>query len=569
LEINQPKYIFVTGGVVSSLGKGIAASSIAFLLKSRGIPVTMLKLDPYFNVDPGTMSPYQHGEVYVTEDGIEADLDLGHYERFIDENMGKDNNATSGQIYQTILKKERKGEFLGATIQIIPHITDEIKNRIKKVSKNGEYKIVVVEIGGTVGDIEGLPFYEAIRQLGLEVGKENAIYIHLALAPFLRKANELKTKPIQHSVKELRSIGLQPDILLCRAEVEINDDVKKKLALFCNVKQEDVFSAPDVETIYLVPTNFEKQGIANAIMEKLNIKPRRHNFEMINEWNKRTENLAKCLESVNDYENCVEREWTKDTYPIQIALVGKYTELSDAYKSYIETFNHVSAYLNTPIYLRYIDSALLEDPKNDIDLVFSRINGIVVPGGFGNRGWEGKIKAIEYARTKKIPFLGICLGLQASVIEFARNVCKIENANSEEFSEIKNDIIHLLPYQEQNIKVQMGGTMRLGAYDCELLENSKAFYIYKKKNIIQERHRHRLEVNNQYLQILEKNEMIISGKYRIPKSEEFLVEIIELKDHPFFIATQFHPEFKSRFLNPHPLYIEFVLSISQMLATRK
>jgi len=569
LEINQPKYIFVTGGVVSSLGKGIAASSIAFLLKSRGIPVTMLKLDPYFNVDPGTMSPYQHGEVYVTEDGIEADLDLGHYERFIDENMGKDNNATSGQIYQTILKKERKGEFLGATIQIIPHITDEIKNRIKKVSKNGEYKIVVVEIGGTVGDIEGLPFYEAIRQLGLEVGKENAIYIHLALAPFLRKANELKTKPIQHSVKELRSIGLQPDILLCRAEVEINDDVKKKLALFCNVKQEDVFSAPDVETIYLVPTNFEKQGIANAIMEKLNIKPRRHNFEMINEWNKRTENLAKCLESVNDYENCVEREWTKDTYPIQIALVGKYTELSDAYKSYIETFNHVSAYLNTPIYLRYIDSALLEDPKNDIDLVFSRINGIVVPGGFGNRGWEGKIKAIEYARTKKIPFLGICLGLQASVIEFARNVCKIENANSEEFSEIKNDIIHLLPYQEQNIKVQMGGTMRLGAYDCELLENSKAFYIYKKKNIIQERHRHRLEVNNQYLQILEKNEMIISGKYRIPKSEEFLVEMIELKDHPFFIATQFHPEFKSRFLNPHPLYVEFVLSISQMLATRK
>jgi len=569
LEINQPKYIFVTGGVVSSLGKGIAASSIAFLLKSRGIPVTMLKLDPYFNVDPGTMSPYQHGEVYVTEDGIEADLDLGHYERFIDENMGKDNNATSGQIYQTILKKERKGEFLGATIQIIPHITDEIKNRIKKVSKNGEYKIVVVEIGGTVGDIEGLPFYEAIRQLGLEVGKENAIYIHLALAPFLRKANELKTKPIQHSVKELRSIGLQPDILLCRAEVEINDDVKKKLALFCNVKQEDVFSAPDVETIYLVPTNFEKQGIANAIMEKLNIKPRRHNFEMINEWNKRTENLAKCLESVNDYENCVEREWTKDTYPIQIALVGKYTELSDAYKSYIETFNHVSAYLNTPIYLRYIDSALLEDPKNDIDLVFSRINGIVVPGGFGNRGWEGKIKAIEYARTKKISFLGICLGLQASVIEFARNVCKIENANSEEFSEIKNDIIHFLPYQEQNIKVQMGGTMRLGAYNCELLENSKAFYIYKKKNIIQERHRHRLEVNNQYLQILEKNEMIISGKYRIPKSEEFLVEIIELKDHPFFIATQFHPEFKSRFLNPHPLYIEFVLSISQMLATRK
>lgn len=569
MEINQPKYIFVTGGVVSSLGKGIAASSIAFLLKSRGIPVTMLKLDPYFNVDPGTMSPYQHGEVYVTEDGIEADLDLGHYERFIDENMGKDNNATSGQIYQTILKKERKGEFLGATIQIIPHITDEIKNRIKKVSKNGEYKIVVVEIGGTVGDIEGLPFYEAIRQLGLEVGKENAIYIHLALAPFLRKANELKTKPIQHSVKELRSIGLQPDILLCRAEVEINDDVKKKLALFCNVKQEDVFSAPDVETIYLVPTNFEKQGIANAIMEKLNIKPRRHNFEMINEWNKRTENLAKCLESVNDYENCVEREWTKDTYPIQIALVGKYTELSDAYKSYIETFNHVSAYLNTPIYLRYIDSALLEDPKNDIDLVFSRINGIVVPGGFGNRGWEGKIKAIEYARTKKISFLGICLGLQASVIEFARNVCKIENANSEEFSEIKNDIIHFLPYQEQNIKVQMGGTMRLGAYNCELLENSKAFYIYKKKNIIQERHRHRLEVNNQYLQILEKNEMIISGKYRIPKSEEFLVEIIELKDHPFFIATQFHPEFKSRFLNPHPLYIEFVLSISQMLATRK
>lgn len=569
MEINQPKYIFVTGGVVSSLGKGIAASSIAFLLKSRGIPVTMLKLDPYFNVDPGTMSPYQHGEVYVTEDGIEADLDLGHYERFIDENMGKDNNATSGQIYQTILKKERKGEFLGATIQIIPHITDEIKNRIKKVSKNGEYKIVVVEIGGTVGDIEGLPFYEAIRQLGLEVGKENAIYIHLALAPFLRKANELKTKPIQHSVKELRSIGLQPDILLCRAEVEINDDVKKKLALFCNVKQEDVFSAPDVETIYLVPTNFEKQGIANAIMEKLNIKPRRHNFEMINEWNKRTENLAKCLESVNDYENCVEREWTKDTYPIQIALVGKYTELSDAYKSYIETFNHVSAYLNTPIYLRYIDSALLEDPKNDIDLVFSRINGIVVPGGFGNRGWEGKIKAIEYARTKKISFLGICLGLQASVIEFARNVCKIENANSEEFSEIKNDIIHFLPYQEQNIKVQMGGTMRLGAYNCELLENSKAFYIYKKKNIIQERHRHRLEVNNQYLQILEKNEMIISGKYRIPKSEEFLVEIIELKDHPFFIATQFHPEFKSRFLNPHPLYVEFVLSISQMLATRK
>ncbi|WP_022846453.1 MULTISPECIES: CTP synthase [unclassified Desulfurobacterium] len=523
------KLIFITGGVLSSIGKGITASSIGTLLESRGLRVTIQKLDPYLNVDAGTMNPYQHGEVFVTDDGAETDLDLGHYERFTHSVMKRINNVTSGQIYQEIISKERKGEFLGATVQVIPHVTDSIKEKIRKIASSS-VDVAIVEVGGTVGDIEGLPFLEAIRQVGIEVGKTNAIYIHVTYVPYVRAAGELKTKPTQHSVKELRAIGIQPDIIVCRSERTIPSSVKKKIALFTNVKERDVINAKDLSTIYEVPLHLKKEGIDEIILEKLQIPAGEPELD---EW-----------------KDFVIRVKKPENGAVSIAVVGKYIELPDAYKSIIESFVHAGAENNVKVDIRWVNADLLvsEEPEEYLE----DVHGILVPGGFGERGVEGKIKAIRYARENKIPFLGICLGMQCAVIEFARNVAGLEGAHSAEFNpETEYPVIDLMESQK-GIK-EKGGTMRLGAYPCVLKEGTKSFTAYGEKEI-SERHRHRYEFNNRFREVLEKAGLTIAGT----SPDNSLVEIVEIEDHPWFVGVQFHPEFKSRPWKPHPLFVDFV-----------
>ena len=527
---NQTKYIFVLGGVMSGLGKGIAASSIGYLLKQAGVKVTILKLDPYLNVDPGTMNPYQHGEVFVLDDGSETDLDLGHYERFIDVNMTKYNNATAGQIYSTVLDRERKGEYLGDTVQVIPHVTDEIIRRIKRINTPKKYDVVICEVGGTVGDIESLPFMEAIRQLSLEVNHENHMLVHVTLLPFVKASGELKSKPTQHSVMKLREIGLAPDMILCRSEYPIEQPVRDKIALFCNVRPDHVIEGRDVPSIYEVPLAMYEQNAGQLIKDRLNIK--------------KTPHLKKLKNFIHNYNN--------PKYEVKIAMCGKYTELIDSYKSVMESFVHSGVENNARVNIKWIQT---EKIKNDSSAkkVFKDIDGILLLPGFGYRGGEGKIRASKYARENKIPFLGICLGLQCAVIDFARHVCGMKGANSTEFNKkTKFPVIDLMESQRA-IKIK-GGTMRLGAYDCEIKPGTKTYTAYRQKKKISERHRHRYEVNNRYRNKLEKNGLIISGINK----DLGVVEAIEVPDHPWFIAGQFHPELKSRVNKAHPLFREFI-----------
>ena len=533
------KYIFITGGVVSSLGKGIVAASLGSILESRDLSVSVIKLDPYINVDPGTMSPSQHGEVFVTYDGAETDLDLGHYERFVSYKTNKSSNYTTGQIYDAVIKRERKGEYLGSTVQVIPHITDEIIQNIKKGSFDKD--VCIVEIGGTVGDIESLPFIEAIRQMGIECGKDMVSYIHLTLVPYIKAANEIKTKPTQHSVKELRSIGIQPDVLVCRSEKKIGDNDKKKIALFTNVEAKAVINSVDVSDIYEVPLILHEQGLDNIIVEKLNLKCK-----------------AASLVDWEEYRNKINN--IKDT--ISIKIIAKYGNYTESYKSLHEAIKHAGVHAGVDVQIEYIDAENL-DGKNYSLLENS--GGIIVPGGFGNRGVEGKINAIQYARENKIPFLGICLGMQAAVIEFSRNVCNLKKANSTEFDK-KTDhpVIGLIEewldssgsIEYRDINSNIGGTMRLGEQECIVKKNSNIYDAYKTKSIF-ERHRHRYEFNNEYRSSLEENGLIVSGS----STDGTLVEVVELKDHPWFVGCQFHPEFTSKPITGHPLFIDFVKSI--------
>jgi CTP synthase len=523
------KFIFVTGGVVSSLGKGIATASIGLLLKSRGMKVTLQKFDPYINVDPGTMSPFQHGEVFVTDDGAETDLDLGHYERFINENLTRNHNLTTGQIYNSVIEKERKGEFLGGTIQVVPHITNEIKNRIRKLADKVD--VVITEIGGTVGDIESLPFLEAIRQMHLEEKKDDVLYIHLTLVPFIETSFEYKTKPTQHSVKELREIGIQPDIILCRTKLSLPQEAKDKIALFCNVPKQAVIEAIDVQDIYEIPLIFAKQGLDKLIINQLNL-----------------HKIAKQLK-LNQWEKYIGNS-KNPKFEIPIGICGKYTKLRDAYKSVIEAVKHAATYHKVKTNLQWLESESINAHNKKEHL--SKLAGVIIPGGFGMRGIEGKIFAINYLRENKIPFLGLCIGLQCAVIEYARNVCGLKDANSTEFyPKTKYPVIYLLPGQRR--KRNKGGTMRLGKYPTTLRKGTIAYASYQ-KSIVWERHRHRYEVNNRFVPILAKHGLVISGIYK----PEGLVEIIELKDHPFFLATQFHPEFTSRPLKANPLFANFI-----------
>ncbi len=518
------KYIFVTGGVVSSLGKGITASSIARLLQARGVTVNMLKCDPYINVDPGTMNPFQHGEVYVTEDGAETDLDLGHYERFLNKEMHRINNVTAGQIYETVIAKERRGDFLGTTVQVIPHITDEIKTRFRAAAKGAQ--VAVIEIGGTVGDIESLPFMEAARQMGLEAGDEGALYIHVALVPYIRAADELKTKPAQHSVGKLREIGITPDIIVCRSEKPLSHEIKSKLALFCSVDKESVVEAPDSESIYEVPLDFHRQGLDEQIVMLLRL--RTHSPDL-GAWEKVVARVKKPLREV------------------VIALGGKYTEYKDAYKSVTEALAHAGAANNARVRLAYVDTS-----APDMEKRLSGVHGILIPGGFGERGIEGKILLANLARRKKIPYFGLCLGLQIAVIEFARGVLGLSGANSTEFApETKYPVVDLL--LEQKAVKDKGATMRLGTYECRVEKGSLAHKAYGQTSV-SERHRHRYEVNNKFRKDLAAAGLRATGIY----PEKDLVEIVELADHPWFLATQFHPEFKSRPEAPHPLFRDFV-----------
>lgn len=523
------KYIFVTGGVVSSLGKGITAASLGRLLKNRGLRVSIQKFDPYLNIDPGTMSPYQHGEVFVTEDGAETDLDLGHYERFIDENLTKNSNVTSGKVYYSVISKERRGEYLGGTVQVIPHITNELKERIYNVEKETDVDVVITEIGGTVGDIESQPFLEAIRQIQYEVGKENTCFIHVTLVPYLGKAGELKTKPTQHSVKELRSIGIQPDIIVCRSEKELSTEIKNKIGLFCNIEGASVIQNLDAENLYEVPLMLHKEGLDNLVCDKLNLKTKPIEND---EWIDMVRKLKALKKNV------------------KIGLVGKYVELQDAYISVVEALNHGGLYNDSNIEIKWInaESINLESVKSYL----SDVDGILVPGGFGSRGVEGKIEAIRYARENKVPFLGICLGMQCAVIEYARNVLKLSDANSAELvSETKNPVIDLMS-EQKNVE-ELGGTLRLGSYPCKLKVGTKSNKAYKSE-LVNERHRHRYEFNNIYREKLIDNGLVLSGISPDGK----LVEIIEIENHPWFVATQFHPELKSRPNRPHPLFVEFV-----------
>ena len=526
---NPVKYIFVLGGVISGLGKGIAAASIGYLLKSSGLKVTILKLDPYLNVDPGTMNPYQHGEVFVLDDGSETDLDLGHYERFIDLDMSKTNNATSGQVYSTVLDRERRGDYLGATIQVIPHITDEIISRIKLVNSPKKYDVVICEVGGTVGDIESQPFMEAIRQLSLEVGYHNHTIVHVTLVPYILASEELKTKPTQHSVMKLREIGLSPDMILARTEYPLTKEVKQKIGLFGNVNPEHVIEGTEVQSIYEVPLTLYKQNVGEIIMDRLQL-PGKLNVSYLEKF------ITK---------------FKKPSHQVNIAMCGKYTELPDAYKSVLEAFIHAGVENDARVNVHWVST---EDIKSDQDAekTFKNMDGILLLPGFGSRGSEGKILSCKFARENEIPFLGICLGLQCAVIEFARNICGLKNANSTEFNKnTPHPVIELMELQKA-IK-RKGGTMRLGAYDCKIEPGTKTYAAYRKKQI-SERHRHRWEVNNRYRDRLEKNGMKISGL----NEELNLVEIIELTDHPWYVAGQFHPELKSRVSKAHPLFREFI-----------
>lgn len=527
------KYIFVTGGVVSSLGKGITAASLGRLLKNRGYKVTIQKFDPYINIDPGTMSPYQHGEVFVTDDGAETDLDLGHYERFIDMNLSKASNVTTGKIYQSVINKERKGEYLGSTIQVIPHITNEIKDRVLRVGREDNADIVITEIGGTVGDIESQPFLEAIRQVRKDVPNRNdVLYIHVTLIPYISAAGELKTKPTQHSVKELRSIGIQPDIIVCRTEKEISDDMKRKIALFCDVDAEAVISNMTCSTIYEVPLLLQEEGLDRIVLEKLGLEDRPCDMT---EWKEMVDRILSAEKQVD------------------IALVGKYVELHDAYLSVAEALSHAGFAFGTKIKIHWVNSEELEDHLDSLDEIFQGIGGIVVPGGFGSRGIEGKIASIRWAREHKVPFLGLCLGMQCAVIEFARHVCGMTDANSSEIApDCRYPVIDLMPDQEDI--TDKGGTMRLGLYPCKLAAGTKARELYGGREIVYERHRHRYEVNNEFRQAMVDKGLVIAGT----SPDDRLVEMIELKDHPFFEATQAHPEFKSRPTRPHPLFRGFV-----------
>lgn len=524
------KFIFVTGGVVSSLGKGITVSSLGRLLKSRGLKVSVLKLDPYLNVDPGTMSPFQHGEVFVTEDGGETDLDLGHYERFIDTNLTKKSNVSTGQIYWSILSKERKGEYDGGTVQVIPHVTNEIKSHIVSVAKESGADVVLVEIGGTVGDIEGLPFFEAIRQIRTDVGRESCLYIHVTLIPYISAAKELKTKPTQHSVKELRSIGIQPDVIVCRSEEEVTSDLRAKIALFCDIEEEAVIPNTDVDSIYEVPLCFAESRLDEIVLEKLHLKTGPADMQ---EWR----DLVQTIKGLS----------TKAT----IGIIGKYVSLPDSYLSVAEALYHAGFAQGVDVKIRWIEAEDLE--KGSYDLL-ANLDGIVVPGGFGIRGVEGKIKAIKYARENKIPFFGIGLGMQCAIVEFARNVADLEKAGSIEFGADEVPVIDFMAGQPQI--AGLGGPMRLGAFPCVLKKNSRSSDVYN-DTVVHERHRHRYEFNNNYRDILVEKGLFIAG---VSENEE-LVEIIELHEHPWFVGTIFHPEFKSRPTYPHPLFVGFIGAI--------
>jgi CTP synthase len=523
----KTKYIFVTGGVVSSLGKGLAAASIGGLLESRGLKVTILKMDPYINVDPGTMSPYQHGEVFVTDDGAETDMDLGHYERYVSTAMGRKNNCTTGQIYETVISKERRGDYLGGTVQVIPHITDEIKRRIFVAAEG--YDIAIGEVGGTVGDIEGLPFLEAVRQVAWDLGRENVLYVHLTLVPYITGGGELKTKPTQHSVKELTGLGIQPDILLCRTDRILDKKIKNKIAHFCNVAENSVITAKDVEWIYEVPLAFHDEGLDERIVEKLNIWTGAPNLER---WQKVVDVLKNPKDSV------------------RIAVVGKYMSLKESYKSLLEALVHGGIANGVRVDLDCIEAEQIEQEAADI--LLKNVDGVLIPGGFGDRGSEGKIAAIRYARENGIPFFGICLGMQMAVVEFARNVCGLERANSTEFDlQTAHPVIHLM--EEQKAIDTKGGTMRLGTYPCVLQNETLAAKLYGRERIA-ERHRHRYEFNNSYRAEFGARGMVLSGL----SPDSTLVEIIELRGHPWFLGCQFHPEFKSRPMDSHPLFRGFI-----------
>lgn len=535
------KYIFITGGVVSSLGKGIVAASIGRLLRARNFSVTIQKIDPYLNVDPGTMSPYQHGEVYVTDDGAETDLDLGHYERFIDTDLGKINNITAGSIYQSVISRERAGDYLGGTVQMVPHVTNEIKERIRKAGTLSNAEIVIVEVGGTVGDIEGLIFLEAIRQFRNDVGKENVAYVHVTLLPNLKAASEIKTKPTQHSVEVLRGKGIQPDILVCRTEKQIPKQIKEKLSLYTDVPIESVVECRDQKSIYEVPLALEKEGLTERVMDKLCLVGPQPSLES---WQEMVNRLRKPI-GVNDKKS------------VKVAIVGKYIKLSDSYISVVESINHASIYCGVDFEKVWVLSDDL-DSKENLDEIFAGVDGIVVPGGFGDRGIEGKINAVKYARENKIPFLGLCLGMQCAVIEFARNVCGLNGANSREFSsDTLHPVIDLMPEQEKI--TQKGGTMRLGKYPCIIHPGTKAKLVYGEE-LIYERHRHRYEFNNFYKERMSLSGMVFSGT----SPDNNLVELIELKNHPYFVACQFHPEFKSRPSKPHPLFLGLIKTILKL-----
>lgn len=534
----RTKFIFVTGGVLSSLGKGLAAAAIGALLESRGLTVTFQKLDPYINVDPGTMNPFQHGEVYVTDDGAETDLDMGHYERYTNAVMAQKNNYTSGRIYYSVIEKERRGEYLGGTVQVIPHITDEIKAAVLQL--DGSVDVAIIEIGGTVGDIEGLPFIEAIRQLRGDLGREYSLFIHLTLVPYIKTAGEVKTKPTQHSVRELRADGIQPDILVCRTEVPLEEGLKEKIGLFCNVSKDAVITALDVDNIYKVPLALHKEGLDTKLLELLNVWTGKPN---IKPWEELVEKIQ------------------NPKHDVTIAITGKYVDLTESYKSLHEALVHGGLANDTKVNLRYINAEELE--SNDPAKLLDGCDGILVPGGFGQRGAEGKIKAITYARENKIPFFGICLGMQLAVVEFSRNVAGFNGANSTEFEQdAKDPVIYFIKewfdYRTQNVQVRdessdMGGTLRLGAYPCTLIEETNAAEAYGEKDIF-ERHRHRYEFNNKYREALEEKGLIISGT----SPDNDLVEIVEIADHPWFLGCQFHPEFKSKPMNPHPLFRDFI-----------
>ena len=532
------KYVFITGGVVSSLGKGITAASLGCLLKSRGFRVTIQKLDPYINVDPGTMSPYQHGEIFVTDDGTETDMDLGHYERFIDDNLNKYNNVTTGKIYWSVINKERRGEYRGGTVQVIPHITNEIKERIMCLAEDTGAEVVISEIGGTVGDIESLPFLEAIRQMKTDPGKENVCYIHVTLIPYLEPSEELKTKPTQHSVKELRGIGIQPDLIVCRTEHPLTREIKDKIALFCNVRAREVIENRSYPNIYELPLILKEEGLDRIVLEKLGMP-----------WKKADLSAWRALvQKINGLQKT-----------LTVALVGKYTAYKDAYTSVIEALRHAGVYHDVQVEIRWVGAEQIEalTDVREQEHLFNGVQGIVVPGGFGERGIEGKIAAARFARENRMPFLGLCLGMHCAIIEVARNVCGLEDAHSLEFDpQTPFAVIEPLPVQVEGASFPCGGEMRLGSFPCKLFPGSRAFQAYQKENI-SERHRHNYRLNNSFRDELENAGMVCSGY----SSDDEVVEIVELKDHPWFVATQFHPEFKSRPNRPHPLFMNFIQSL--------